>query len=85
MTKWYGALLLAQYYQGLEYVAATVAAIILLSSLDDLFIDAWYWTREAYRALTVRRQHAPLSDRAACTSAPSSRSRSWFPRGRSTT
>ena len=31
MTKWYGALLLAQYYQGLEYVAATVAAIILLS------------------------------------------------------
>jgi adsorption protein B len=60
MTKWYGALLLAQYYQGLEYVAATVAAIILLSSLDDLFIDAWYWTREAYRALTVRRQHAPL-------------------------
>jgi adsorption protein B len=59
--RWYGELLLAEYYQGLEYVAATVAAIILLSSLDDLFIDIWYWTRKLWRRVTVERRYAPLT------------------------
>jgi len=58
--KWEGGILLAQYYQGLEYFAAAAAVIILLSSLDDLFIDAWYWTREIYRHFTVKRKHKPL-------------------------
>nr|WP_087039007.1 glycosyl transferase family protein [Caballeronia arvi] len=61
MLRWYGGILLAEYYQGLEYVAATVAAIILLSSLDDLFIDVWYWTRKLWRRVTVERRYAPLT------------------------
>ncbi|WGS53255.1 glycosyl transferase family protein [Paraburkholderia sp. D15] len=59
--KWYGAVLLAQYYQTLEQVATVVAAIILLSSLDDLFIDLWYWIRQAVRHFTVERQYKPLT------------------------
>ena len=46
----------AQYYNVLEHLAAVTAVIILISSVDDLFIDAWYWTRELYRKLTLRRQ-----------------------------
>jgi adsorption protein B len=54
---------LAQYYRVLEYIAAATAVIILISSLDDLFIDAWYWTREIYRKLTVKRDvnYKPLT------------------------
>ncbi|SDR35390.1 adsorption protein B [Paraburkholderia fungorum] len=59
--KWYGAVLLAQYYQTLEQISTVVAAIILLSSLDDLFIDLWYWVRETVRRFTVERQHKPLT------------------------
>lgn len=59
--RWYGSILLADYYQGLEYMAATVAAIILLSSMDDLFIDVWFWTRKLYRRVTVERRYAPLT------------------------
>lgn len=50
------ALLLTQYYAVLEYVAAATAIIILLSSIDDLFIDAWYWVRVLYRKFVVSRQ-----------------------------
>ncbi|WP_345810652.1 glycosyl transferase family protein [Paraburkholderia sp. PREW-6R] len=59
--RWYGGFLLADYYQILEHVATVVAVIILLSSLDDLFIDAWYWIRQAVRRLTIERQHRPLT------------------------
>lgn len=59
--KWYGSVLLAQYYQSLEHVATVVATIILISSLDDLFIDLWYWVREAVRHYTVERQNRPLT------------------------
>ncbi|GAB2895580.1 glycosyl transferase family protein [Paraburkholderia jirisanensis] len=59
--RFYGSVLLAQYYQLLEHAAAVIAALILLSSLDDLFIDLWYWVREAVRYLTVRRHHQPLT------------------------
>ncbi|MFM0290916.1 glycosyl transferase family protein [Paraburkholderia megapolitana] len=61
LIKWYGGYVVAHYYQGLEYVAAVVAAIILLSSFDDLFIDAWYWTRTLYRRFTVKRIYKPLT------------------------
>jgi bacteriophage N4 adsorption protein B len=57
----YASVLLAQYYRMLEHAAGAVAALILLSSLDDLFIDLWYWSREAVRRLTVERHHAPLT------------------------
>jgi bacteriophage N4 adsorption protein B len=61
MIRWYGQIILADYYQLLEYVAATVAAIILLSSLDDLFIDIWFWTRKFWRKVTIERRYSPLT------------------------
>lgn len=54
---------LANYYAALETAAAVVAVLILISSLDDLFIDVWYWIRESWRTLTVkkRRDYRPLT------------------------
>jgi len=49
-------LFFAQYYGALEYLAAGAAVIILLSSLDDLFVDAWYWGRRLYRRYVIRRR-----------------------------
>jgi adsorption protein B len=49
-------LFLAHYYTVLEYLAAGTAVIILLSSIDDLFIDAWYWVRVLYRKFVVSRR-----------------------------
>jgi adsorption protein B len=51
----------AQYYDWLQYGAGVIAVLILLSSIDDLFIDLWYWIREIYRAFTVKRVHRPLA------------------------
>ena len=53
ISSLYWPYLVADYYHALEIVSAVVAVVILLSSIDDLFIDAWYWVREAWRALTV--------------------------------
>lgn len=61
MFTLYWPYLFADYYRGLEIFTAVVGVVILLSSLDDLFIDAWYWVREAYRSLTVRRQYKRLT------------------------
>ncbi len=47
---------IAQYYTVLEYCAIFTAVIILISSIDDLFIDAWYWIRQIYRHLTIERR-----------------------------
>ncbi|WP_034293511.1 glycosyl transferase family protein [Herbaspirillum sp. RV1423] len=57
------AIYFAQYYRALEHIAAVTAVLILISSVDDLFIDAWYWTREIYRKLTVQRRsgYTPLT------------------------
>ncbi|RYX94165.1 MAG: glycosyl transferase family protein [Comamonadaceae bacterium] len=57
----YGGLFSANYYAALEVLAAAVAVIIFISSVDDLFIDAWYWTRRIFRHFTVKRQHAPMA------------------------
>ena len=40
-----------------------VAAVILISSLDDLFIDAWYWVRELWCSAIVkqRSEYRPLT------------------------
>jgi len=51
----------AQYFELLQYCAGFVAVLILLSALDDLFIDLWYWAREAWRAATVKRAYRPLT------------------------
>ena len=61
MSSLYWPYLIADYYRGLEVVTAVVGVIILLSSLDDLFIDGWYWVRELRRRLTVKRRYAPLT------------------------
>ena len=50
-------LLIADYYAGLEFLAAIVAIVIFVSSLDDLFIDIWYWGRRAYRYVTSQRRN----------------------------
>jgi adsorption protein B len=51
----------AHYYAGLEILAAAVAVLIFVSSMDDLFIDLWYWTRRIFRSLTVKREHPRLT------------------------
>jgi bacteriophage N4 adsorption protein B len=51
---------IALYLYGLMYVAIVLAVIIFISGLDDLFIDIVYWSRRAWRALTVYRKHPHL-------------------------
>nr|WP_255440269.1 glycosyl transferase family protein [Caenimonas sedimenti] len=48
-------LIVAEYNSGLEVVAAILALIIFISSLDDVFIDLWYWTRRIFRRVKVER------------------------------
>ncbi|MDQ6881826.1 MAG: glycosyl transferase family protein [Pseudomonadota bacterium] len=50
-------LLIADYYAGLEILAAIVAIVIFVSSLDDLFIDIWYWGRRLFRSVTSQRRN----------------------------
>jgi adsorption protein B len=49
-------LLLAEYNSGLEVLAAILALVIFISSLDDLFIDLWYWSRRIFRRAKVESQ-----------------------------
>ena len=51
----------AEYLALLEMQMAIIAVLILISSLDDLFIDAWYWTRRLYRAFFVQPKYRPLT------------------------
>lgn len=48
----------ADYYVVLEHVAATVTLLIFISSLDDLFIDAYYWIKRLNQWL--RSKHPTL-------------------------
>ncbi|MEO6624596.1 MAG: glycosyl transferase family protein, partial [Burkholderiaceae bacterium] len=52
---------LAHYYSFLEISTIVVAVLILISSLDDLFIDLWYWSRRLFRKFTVDRKYRPLT------------------------
>jgi adsorption protein B len=45
----------AHYHASLEIAAALLAVVILLSSVDDLFIDSWYWSRRVIRWWTLER------------------------------
>jgi bacteriophage N4 adsorption protein B len=58
---WYGGYAMGRYFTVLELLAAVVAVAIFASSLDDLFVDAWYWSRELYRHFTVKRRYRPLT------------------------
>ena len=63
MMLLYWNIFFAHYYSALEKLSVVVAIIILISSLDDLFIDVWYWSREIWRKLTVKRRqnYTPLT------------------------
>ena len=61
MSSLYLPYLLADYYHVLEIVTVIVGVLIMLSSLDDLFIDGWYWVRQTYRSLTVRHRYKKLT------------------------
>jgi adsorption protein B len=49
--------LFSLYLYGLKGLALALAVVILISGLDDLFIDLVYWTRQLWRGLTVYQQH----------------------------
>ncbi|HZW25082.1 MAG TPA: glycosyl transferase family protein [Gallionella sp.] len=53
-------LFLAEYLYVLDVLAAITAVLILVSSLDDLFIDICYWVRTAWRWAAVKSRYAPL-------------------------
>ncbi|MDN3223797.1 glycosyl transferase family protein [Pseudomonas nunensis] len=61
MTSLYWPYWLAHYYSFLEIATIVVAVLILISSLDDLFIDLWYWSRRLFRKFTVGRKYRPLT------------------------
>jgi len=46
---------IAEYNSGLEVLAAILALVIFVSSVDDLFIDCWYWIRRLVRRAKVER------------------------------
>jgi adsorption protein B len=48
-------LMIAEYNSGLEVLAAILVLVIFLSSLDDLFIDLWYWSRRLFRRAKIER------------------------------
>ncbi|RME62140.1 MAG: glycosyl transferase family protein, partial [Alphaproteobacteria bacterium] len=52
---------LAVYFFGIKLLLTTTAALIAISSLDDLFIDALYYGRRLYRRQFVYRRHRPLT------------------------
>lgn len=54
----------ATYLYGLKLIAIGVAVLILISGIDDLFIDVSYWWRRLWRALTVYRDHKRLDYKA---------------------
>ncbi|MDB5366153.1 MAG: ral secretory system protein domain protein [Rhodospirillales bacterium] len=55
-----GSMLFAQYVLVLEWATLFVGLVILLSSLDDAFIDACYWLRAAYRTVFLEPRIQPL-------------------------
>lgn len=57
----YWPYLVADYIRVVEYVAAAVAVVILISSIDDLLVDAWYWARLVYRRIVVEPYIRPLT------------------------
>ncbi|MBU6490172.1 MAG: glycosyl transferase family protein [Burkholderiales bacterium] len=59
--QWYGGYAMSRYFTTLEALSAVVAVVIFVSSLDDLFVDLWYWSREIYRHFTVKRRYRALT------------------------
>ena len=57
----YWPYLLADYYRLLEYMTVIVAVVILISCIDDLFVDAVFYIRAIKRRLTAERRYSPLT------------------------
>lgn len=51
------------YLHGLKSIAVLLAVLLLISCLDDFFIDAAYWTRRLWRFLGVYRHHVRFNAR----------------------
>ena len=52
----------ADYYANLEVLAAVLAVLIIISGLDDLVIDIWYWSRRVGRWFANRKKpYRPLT------------------------
>lgn len=49
--------LFASYLYGLKYIAVALAIAMLISGLDDLFIDVAYWIRRFRRYMVFYRRH----------------------------
>ncbi|SDV46542.1 glycosyl transferase family protein [Chitinasiproducens palmae] len=62
-TLWtlYGPFWIADYYTLLQWSAGFFALVILISSIDDVFIDVYFWVREVWRSLTVKRRYPSLT------------------------
>lgn len=52
--------LLADYLYALDVLAVITAVAILCSSLDDLFIDIYFWVSEIYRWVAIKTRYQPL-------------------------
>ncbi len=48
------------YVKGVEWTTVVIAVIILISSMDDLVIDIWFWGRAIYRGLFVKTRFKAL-------------------------
>src|SRR5262245_35139215 len=55
-----------------------VAFIFLISGIDDLFIDLFYWVREIYRKTSLRGKIRPISE-AEMGSIPQKWAAIWIP------
>lgn len=51
----------AVYFGTFNTLVVITCVLILASSLDDLFIDIYYWIRAAYRTLVIRRRYPRLT------------------------
>ena len=52
------------YLYGLRYVALCLMCVMVVFAIDDLFIDLYYWTRRAWRAITVYRKRGVFDENA---------------------
>lgn len=52
----------ADYLRMLEYVAVVMAIVIIISSVDDILIDVYYWTRRIHRHFKLGPDHQRLSE-----------------------
>jgi adsorption protein B len=51
------------YLFALRYIAVTVMVLILIFAIDDIFIDLYYWSRKAWRAVFIYRKRDVFDER----------------------